>query len=197
MLARSLSKFSQSSLCTSFPLSRVVSTLSTCTPNKPLRHHCPALTTVSSSLPTRSFSTPASQSYSMPEEDRYLFDLNGYIVVKNVFNPEEIQRANNAIDLRMNEMKERLDPAIRNTKQNSPLAGEQGKGRKDLGGILQWGADSEVFRRVLDHPALLPYYHDLLGRGYEHTSINPPLIYIYNRSETCASTIMNNLSKFM
>jgi len=115
---------------------------------------------------TRRASTMASTSF-ISATDRYLFDLNGYIVVKNVFTPAEIALANGLVDTNMPSSKERLDPAIRNTKATSALAGDGDKGRIDLGGLLAWeGEGSGMFKDVLDHPKLVPYFHELIGPGY-------------------------------
>lgn len=108
-----------------------------------------------------SSSTPLSLS-----DGVYLFDLNGFLVLRGVFPPEQVAAANAAIEKRLPDMKERLAPELRNTKRGSPLAGDESRGRKDLGQVLEWGLDSEVFRRVLDHPRLVPMFHSLLGKGY-------------------------------
>lgn len=101
---------------------------------------------------------------SIPDADRYLFDLNGFVVVRGVFTPEEVKAANEAIDKRS--LRGRENPALRNTDSKSPLAGDGVTPRQDLGGVLTWKEDSAVFRRVLDHPKLMPYYHEFLGEGY-------------------------------
>ena len=54
---------------------------------------------------------------------------------------------------------------LRNTKVGSPLSGDGSTGRRDLGGMLEWN-DGELFRSVLAHPKLVPYFHLLLGTGY-------------------------------
>ena len=43
----------------------------------------------------------------MSDMERYLFDLNGFIVVRNVFTADEIARANAAIDARSERIVER------------------------------------------------------------------------------------------
>lgn len=102
----------------------------------------------------------------MTEDERYLFDLNGYLVVRNVLSPPEIAAANAAIDAHQDEMVERQDGALRNAVQGSAMYGS-GPGRKDLGRVLEWGIeDSKVFRSILAHPRLVPLFHGLLGRGY-------------------------------
>ena len=105
--------------------------------------------------------------HQMSDTDKYLFDLNGYIVVKNVFTKQEIAKANEVVSSHMDTSKERNDDAVRNTARNTPLAGDGKSGRIDLGGMLGWTEPgSEMFRNVLDHEKLVPYFHELLGFGY-------------------------------
>jgi len=102
----------------------------------------------------------------MTDDQRYLFDLNGYIVVRNVLTNEEIQAANDAIDKRADQMVQRNDATLRNAKKGTKMYGT-GPGRKDLGGALEWGAaDSRVFQSILAHPKLVPMFHGILGKGY-------------------------------
>eukprot|EP00607_Mallomonas_marina_P009721 CAMPEP_0182420692 /NCGR_PEP_ID=MMETSP1167-20130531/5676_1 /TAXON_ID=2988 /ORGANISM="Mallomonas Sp, Strain CCMP3275" /LENGTH=310 /DNA_ID=CAMNT_0024596983 /DNA_START=129 /DNA_END=1061 /DNA_ORIENTATION=- len=100
-------------------------------------------------------------------KDKYLFDLNGYVVVRNVFSAEEVSEINVGIDKRASEAKARSQKELRNTKENTPLAGAGvGEFRKDLGRILEWGEDSAHFRKFLNHPKLVPYFHEFIGPGY-------------------------------
>lgn len=98
--------------------------------------------------------------------EKYLFDLNGYVVIKNVLTPDEVAFCNRAIDLRLDAVKERCIVELRNTKAGTPLGGDGFSGRKDLGEILNWGEESRVFRSILDHPKLLPFYDEFIGVGY-------------------------------
>ena len=82
---------------------------------------------------------------SITEEELFLFDLEGYLVVKNVFSKEEIAAANAAVDKRKDEMVERHGP-LRNSKDGTFLAGDGKTGRSDLAGML--GAVT-LWRRVL------------------------------------------------
>lgn len=102
----------------------------------------------------------------MDKVSKYFFDLNGYIVVRNVFTKVEVAAVNAVIDKNAHKAQERKVAAVRNTTPNTPLAGDGVGGRQDLGGILEWGEDSTLFRSVLDHSRLVPYYEELLGRGY-------------------------------
>lgn len=102
----------------------------------------------------------------MSEEEKYLFDLNGFVVVRNVLSEEEVKAANEAIDRHKEDMIERSEAALRNAVKGTVMYGN-GTGRKDLGGVLEWGTrDSHVFKSVLAHPRLVPLFHGLLGQGY-------------------------------
>eukprot|EP00928_Gymnodinium_smaydae_P072571 TRINITY_DN55910_c0_g1_i1.p1 TRINITY_DN55910_c0_g1~~TRINITY_DN55910_c0_g1_i1.p1 ORF type:complete len:356 (-),score=63.35 TRINITY_DN55910_c0_g1_i1:74-1069(-) len=104
----------------------------------------------------------------MSETERFLFDLDGFLVVRGVLTPEELRALNAAVDAHADEACERLDPELRNAQERTPLAGsDASKGRRDLGGMLGWDKPHcEPFRALLDHPRLVPYLVDLLGAGY-------------------------------
>ena len=107
----------------------------------------------------------------MTATEKYLFDLQGFLVVKGVLSPAEVAAANAAIDTRAaaGGFCERTGAVLRNTKATSGamMTGDGTTGRLDMGGMLGWpGADSAVFRSVLAHPRLVPYFETLLGQGY-------------------------------
>jgi ectoine hydroxylase-related dioxygenase (phytanoyl-CoA dioxygenase family) len=101
----------------------------------------------------------------MFEEERYLFDLNGFLVVRNVLTTEQIKEANDAIDAHAESFVQRKDDALRNAVAGTAMYGS-GPGRKDLGKVLEWGPQSKVFKEILAHPRLLPLFHGILGKGY-------------------------------
>jgi len=103
----------------------------------------------------------------MTEAERYLFDLNGFLVVRNVLSQEEVAAANAAIDARQHLMVAREAGALRNAVKGSPMYGT-GPGRKDLGRVLEWQphGDRAVFQSILAHPRLVPLFHGILGKGY-------------------------------
>jgi Phytanoyl-CoA dioxygenase (PhyH) len=102
----------------------------------------------------------------MTDRERYLFDLNGYIVIPNVLSNNEVQDANIVIDRHVHLAIERTDDVLRNAMPGSNLYGT-GPGRQDLGRILEWGPnDSRIFASILNHPRLVPLFHGLLGKGY-------------------------------
>lgn len=125
------------------------------------------LTRRSISIPRKTAMSVVNRDYpaEMTEDERYLFDLNGYIIVRGVLTPEEVEEANAVIDNHKHEMIERSDKPLRNTVCNTAFSGT-GPGRKDLGGVLEWGNESKVFKSILAHPRLLPLFHGLLGKGY-------------------------------
>jgi len=113
------------------------------------------------------------------EEQRYLFDLNGFLVVRNVLSAEDVAAANTAIDAHVDEAQERTG-VLRNTRLRSPLAGDGASGRLDLGGMLAWPRPhSNVFRSLLAHPRLVPTLTALCGPGYRMDHL--PLGLLQNR----------------
>ena len=67
---------------------------------------------------------------------KFLFDLNGYMVIRNVLSKDEISAANAAIDA--HKLYERDVPELRNTKDYTPFSGDMKTGRFDMGGMLGW-----------------------------------------------------------
>mmetsp|Transcript_7936 Transcript_7936/g.19462 ORF Transcript_7936/g.19462 Transcript_7936/m.19462 type:complete len:326 (+) Transcript_7936:117-1094(+) len=117
--------------------------------------------------PVFSSSQAMSSSCWISEDERYLFDLNGFLVLRGVFTPEEVKEANDAIDHHLDDVRERQDPSLRNTREKTPLAGDGVSGRKDLGGMLGWALPHcKPFRKMLADPRLVPYYNTLAGVGY-------------------------------
>lgn len=100
----------------------------------------------------------------MNDDEKYLFDLNGYIVIKNVLTDIEITQANEAIDRHLDQGN------IRSREQSlaggSPaLEGEHGRG--GLSGMLNWEEpDCDPFRDMLAHSCIVPYLNEMLGPGF-------------------------------
>lgn len=115
----------------------------------------------------------------MSEAERYLFDLNGFLVVRNVLGPAELAACNAAIDRHAAEAVPRADATLRNAQRGSPMYGN-GPPRLDLGGIFEWGGtESRAFKSILAHPRLVPLFHGLLGRGYRMDHI--PFVLMNNK----------------
>src|SRR5258708_6474059 len=87
----------------------------------------------------------------MNEEERYLFDLQGYLVLENALDAETVARMNAELDAR----------AVRDPK----WLGQPGNDK--LLDLLTWGPD---FLALLDHPRLLPMLKAILGSHmrYDH-----------------------------
>ena len=105
--------------------------------------------------------------HTLNDEELFSFDLNGFLVVKNVFTEEEIEEMNSVVDKHEHEMVERKGQLRLGGKKGMPLAGDGETGRQDLGGMLAWpGEENKLFRKMLTHPKLVPYYIALCGEGY-------------------------------
>eukprot|EP00302_Diacronema_sp_CCMP2436_P017784 CAMPEP_0179882354 /NCGR_PEP_ID=MMETSP0982-20121206/28101_1 /TAXON_ID=483367 /ORGANISM="non described non described, Strain CCMP 2436" /LENGTH=320 /DNA_ID=CAMNT_0021776659 /DNA_START=182 /DNA_END=1144 /DNA_ORIENTATION=- len=114
----------------------------------------------------------------MSAHDKFLFDLNGFVVVRNVFSPSEVASANAAIDANAAKLCAREETGLRNA-QEASLHGAAGP-RLDMGGMLGWPKPhSDVFRSVLAHPKLIPYITELCGEGYRLD--HQPLIVAQNK----------------
>ena len=63
----------------------------------------------------------------MNDHEKYLFDLQGYIVLEDVLSAGELKACNNAIDARMDTIQRRSDEHLLSG-GSSALKGEQGRG---------------------------------------------------------------------
>lgn len=99
----------------------------------------------------------------MNETERYLFDLNGYIVLRDVLGPEELDALNAGVDAAgvpglLNEVNYIHTGFPDSDDGNS----DQAAGPVDLvnGLLTDWG---KPFRDLVDHPRILPVLEQLLG----------------------------------
>ena len=99
----------------------------------------------------------------MNEDQKYLFDLTGFLIVENALTPEEVAQCNAAIDHHIEALRER----------DSSLAGGGSPAlvgtahRMDMGGMLAWEKPwCEPFRNLLVHPNVKPYLEEALGEKY-------------------------------
>lgn len=79
----------------------------------------------------------------MTEEQRYLLDLQGFLVVENALTPEQVAALDAEVTSRM--------------EQEAPEASTH-----RFGGLLTWGRQ---FRDLIDNPRILPYLEEVLGPG--------------------------------
>ncbi|MDA0711135.1 MAG: mitomycin antibiotics/polyketide fumonisin biosynthesis protein, partial [bacterium] len=80
----------------------------------------------------------------MTEEEKYLFDLRGYLVVDDVLSPAELAILNRLID------------------ENHPGVQEE-TNKRHAGGFLPWG---QAFVNLIDHPRIMPLLKFILGDGF-------------------------------
>jgi ectoine hydroxylase-related dioxygenase (phytanoyl-CoA dioxygenase family) len=78
----------------------------------------------------------------MTDEQRYLFDLQGYLRVVGVLSPDQIQT-----------MLSDLDAHGISNPENDP-------GKSRFAGYFAWG---EVWRHLIDHPIILPLLSEIIG----------------------------------
>ena len=81
----------------------------------------------------------------MNDEERYLFDLKGYLAVPNALSQEQVGRLNSVLD----EHIAAECPADMRTHRFGPL--------------LEWGDD---YRDLIDNPSITPYLSELLGDDF-------------------------------
>ncbi|KAG8466732.1 hypothetical protein KFE25_008111 [Diacronema lutheri] len=128
--------------------------------------------------PARRLAMSAAPPPAMSAHEKFLFDLNGYIVVRDVFSADEVAAANAAIDAHAGKLCAREAAALRNTLDGSPHSASGP--RLDMGGFLGWPKPHcDVFRSVLAHPRLVPYINELCGEGYRLD--HQPLIVAQNK----------------
>lgn len=92
----------------------------------------------------------------MSPDEKFFFDLCGYIVVKDALSPEEVLRLNEAVDSNIAKLQERQDSLARGS---AALAGSAC--RKEMGDLLsRYGHEMTPEQRAV----LEPPYHPRLNR---------------------------------
>lgn len=81
----------------------------------------------------------------MNDEERYLFDLRGYLVLEGVLGAAEVEALNTLIDA-----------------QHLSEPSEEVQSQR-FAGFLLWG---QQFRDLLDHPRIVPYLKELLDPAF-------------------------------
>src|SRR3954454_14556683 len=81
----------------------------------------------------------------MNEQERFLFDLQGFLVVPNALSADELARLNAAVD---EEIEQNTGNDMRTHR---------------FGGLLDRGT---TFHFLIDNPRITPYLDELLGENY-------------------------------
>jgi len=107
----------------------------------------------------------------MSEVDRYQFDRQGYLVIENVLNDDEVAELNRLID----------DQNL----PEPPRKSSEGRFR----GFLEWG---EPFCDLLDHERVVPILREILGDDHRGEGFRLDHYYgIYLRGGTPSSSLHN------
>jgi Phytanoyl-CoA dioxygenase (PhyH) len=109
------------------------------------------------------FGTFDKESLPMDEVERYLFDLNGYLVLPNVLSDSELAALNSKLDLSGAPEMLNQNNFIHTGFPDPDAADDQdleGPVRVYNGLVTDWGSE---FRDLVDHPVVLPYLEQLLG----------------------------------
>ena len=96
------------------------------------------------------------------EEERYAFDLQGFLVVRGVLTAEEVVAANAALDHYRDQIKPREDST------SGGAVGYVGQSRRlELQGMLGWPEPHRApFRRMLVHPVVVSRLNAFCGPGF-------------------------------
>ncbi len=98
----------------------------------------------------------------MTDQEKYLFDVHGYLVIEGALTPEQVVVANAAVDHHADQIGLRPNDLARGSKT---LQGSQGRG--DLGGMLTWDKPHcDPFRDMIVNPNVTPHLEELLGPGF-------------------------------
>ena len=105
----------------------------------------------------------------MTDEELYLFDLNGYIVIEGVLSADQVDRCTQAIDHQIGAGVAKLvERSAKLTLAGGSSVMEGRSRRLDLhGDMLEWARPwCEPFRDLIVHPRLKPYLNAILGEGF-------------------------------
>ena len=95
----------------------------------------------------------------MNDDEKFFFDLNGFLVLKDVLSADEMASCNEAIDHHAGTFFE----TERALEGDSTVLGGTAK-QKWMEGMLEWERPwCEPFRELLDHARIVPILNELLG----------------------------------
>ena len=99
----------------------------------------------------------------MTEREKFLFDLQGFLHVKDLLTAEEVKALNDAVDANVVPMEE-----YEWTGPNQYAGGMDGKySIRTAHGMLTWEQPwCQPFRNLMAYPKAIPYLNSLFGRGW-------------------------------
>ena len=99
----------------------------------------------------------------MTDDEKFLFDLNGYLVIENVLTKDEVTLANKAIDQHSDLIKNR-EPGL--SCGADALIGKIGRGELHESPRSFKRPWCEPFRRMLTHPKVTDIFNEIIGPGW-------------------------------
>ena len=103
--------------------------------------------------------------YTVSEEEKYFFDLRGYLVVRGALSADEVKGCNDVIDHYGDEIRTRSIENGGLARGSSALSGKEG--RRELTGMLSWPEPyREPFRKLLVHPVVVSRLNEFSGKGF-------------------------------
>ena len=100
----------------------------------------------------------------MSDRGKYLYDLQGFLVVTDFLTPDEVNALNESVDANLDKDGEYGDPELRH--QGTKLEGQYR--HFETHGMLTWPQPwCQPFRDLIAHPKLIPYLNTMLGRGWK------------------------------
>ncbi len=104
----------------------------------------------------------ANNKYVMSDEEKYFFDLTGYLIVRGALSTDEVAECNRGIDHFANEISPQDRPDLSRGSERL-----KGTGRPELYGMLGWPAPHrEPFRKLLVHPIVVSRLNEISGMGF-------------------------------
>ena len=98
----------------------------------------------------------------MNDDEKFFFDLEGYLILRQVLTPEEVARCNEAIDRHTDTF---TLPDLSLTGESKTL--DASDKQKWMHGMLAWERPwCEPFRELMVHPRIKPYLSTLLDGRY-------------------------------
>ena len=98
----------------------------------------------------------------MTEREKYLFDLQGFLIIRDFLTNDEVATLNEAVDANIEKQSDD-DNSV--TGDSKSLVGQFKRGA--LGGMLTWPQPwCTPFREMLTHKKAIPYLNEIHGRGW-------------------------------
>jgi hypothetical protein len=104
----------------------------------------------------------------MSEREQYLYDLQGFLVVRGFLSDEEVSQLNLSLDANADHRGEYGPPNLYSGDWcNRPMEGQHAPFRH-YAGMLTWDVPwCRPFRDLLAHQKLIPYLNTMFGRGWK------------------------------